>query len=325
LDSKGIFTAGFDAIQVKLDEKFYTSVSTFSEDVSSVFSSVIKFAKLTNIGDAEQELSGVAHSSLTSEQKQIKALAKRIIKAIQPYFADALRKESDLAGKRYESELPDLEALLDQRLRRQTDATSELQPVRVSTEPERGHKAESIPHYEGTIAHGDAGEPYTKENGTMHLAPTPEENAADHHLNVRDELADEAAIAAQFSQDAMHSAPPDVMDIDQPETHGRSSGAPTAPLTPPRSEKDLLAPLANGGIPWYMEAFDPVGTTVHDEKWTGRDVLRDMSEELSDMDEDALNGLADADDMQLSNEVAPEMDITQQKVVRKLKKRSRYR
>jgi NuA3 HAT complex component NTO1 len=66
------------------------------------------------------------------------------------------------------------------------------------------------------------------------------------------------------------------------------------PPTPPRSEKDLLAPLAHGGIMWYLEPFEPRGTTIHDEEWPGRDLLRELSEPLSELDEDALNGLVDA-------------------------------
>jgi NuA3 HAT complex component NTO1 len=53
-----------------------------------------------------------------------------------------------------------------------------------------------------------------------------------------------------------------------------------------------LAPLANGGIAWYLEPFDPVGTTVHAERWGGREALRSMSEELSELDDETLNGLA---------------------------------
>ena len=67
------------------------------------------------------------------------------------------------------------------------------------------------------------------------------------------------------------------------------------PLTPPRSEKDPLAPLAQGGVAWYLEGFNPMGTTIHDEKWQGREVLRELSEELSELDEDAMNGLIDTD------------------------------
>ena len=44
-----------------------------------------------------------------------------------------------------------------------------------------------------------------------------------------------------------------------------------------------------------MEPFDPAGTTVHEERWTGREVARGMSEELSDMDEEEVDGLVDGE------------------------------
>lgn len=325
LDNKGVFSEGFNAIQTKLDEKFYTSVQAFSEDMSAAFSSVINFAKITNVGEAEDQLSGVAHSSLTAEQKETKKLAKRIIKSIHPYFEDASRKESDLAGRpNDEKELPDLEALLDQRLRRRPDPPGAEEKVHATTETEdlhnEGDEAQAEQDADGDIELEDA-----KGNDGVQLAPTPEDNSADHRLETQDE-ADEAAIAAQFGQDALHaSSNGDAMEVDHDEGDGPTSGAGTAPLTPPRSEKDLLAPLAHGGIPWYMEAFDPVGTTVHDEKWTGRDVLRDMSEELSELDDDALNGLADSDEVQPADVAAPGANVSDahQKAARKQKKRSK--
>ena len=56
--------------------------------MAAVFSSVIGFATMTNVGDAENQLNGVTHSSLTPEQKEKKKLAKRIIKAILSTFTE---------------------------------------------------------------------------------------------------------------------------------------------------------------------------------------------------------------------------------------------
>ncbi|KAF2274981.1 uncharacterized protein EI97DRAFT_468260 [Westerdykella ornata] len=324
LDNRGLFSEGFNAIQAKLNEKFYTSVQAFSNDISGVFSSVIDFATVTDMGEAENQLSGVEHSSLTSEQKQIKALAKRIIKAIHPLYKEALRKESDLAGRPYAQDIPDLEALLDQKLGHQTNAPvlNQEQHVRPSTETDLGESAHVAPD-QMDRSNSDV---TAKESHGPNQAPTPEENSADPHLAARDEDADEAAIAAQFNRDALRSAEPDAMEIDLPEASDHGTGAGEAPITPPRSEKDLLAPLANGGIPWYMEAFDPVGTTIHDEKWTGRDVLREMSECLTEMDDDELDGLVGSDDIQPGDGTAPVPEATPaQKVVRKAKKRRLYR
>ena len=85
--------------------------------------------------------------------------------------------------------------------------------------------------------------------------------------------------------------------------HGKNASiskpAPAAaePLSPPTSTSssapapDAADVFANGGIPRYLDQFDPMGTTIYDERYTGREVLRGMSEELSDMDEDTLTEL----------------------------------
>ncbi|KAB8349824.1 hypothetical protein FH972_023837 [Carpinus fangiana] len=88
---------------------------------------------------------------------------------------------------------------------------------------------------------------------------------------------------------ATSSTSGDVEMADVPTVNGGDvAGHSTAPLTPPRSEKNLLATNSVGGVPWYLELFDIAGTTVHDERWTGREVMRDMSEELSEIGEDEL-------------------------------------
>ncbi|OQE39852.1 hypothetical protein PENCOP_c006G03000 [Penicillium coprophilum] len=83
--------------------------------------------------------------------------------------------------------------------------------------------------------------------------------------------------------------------------------------TPVLTEQDQQLPLAMGGIQWYMQPFDPVGTTVHEERWTGRDVMRGMSEELSELDEDELEGLKDlVDDGEPKGETASTPVASQQ-------------
>ncbi|KAL2201407.1 hypothetical protein P885DRAFT_26478 [Corynascus similis CBS 632.67] len=50
--------------------------------------------------------------------------------------------------------------------------------------------------------------------------------------------------------------------------------------------------LTHGGIPWYLAGFELRGTTAVQEQWTpGREAVRSLSEELTDMDEEALRDL----------------------------------
>ncbi|KAJ5105084.1 hypothetical protein NUU61_002431 [Penicillium alfredii] len=71
------------------------------------------------------------------------------------------------------------------------------------------------------------------------------------------------------------------------------SAQPLRHPTPLLKDEDQRLPLAQGGVQWYMQPFDPTGTTVYEERWTGRDVMRGMSEELSELDEDELKDLMD--------------------------------
>jgi NuA3 HAT complex component NTO1 len=281
-----------------------------------VLSEEVGFAPVTTVGgDTELDLEKVAHSSLTPEQKETKKLVKRIMKGLQPHFEEALRREADLAGRPYEK-LPDLETLLNLKLQRRPSALSMEESIRQTTETDQPN----VERHETQILPDGEAEAVSAKADDMQLAPTPDDNAADPHRTAHDEAADEAAIAAQLGQDAMHASIDgprrDPMGMDHTEDNGH-------PLTPPRSEKNLLNPLGNGGIPWYMEPFDIHGTTVHEERYTGREVLRDMSEELSELDDDILDGLADSDPVRPPD--APGSTIAEAKkaVARKKQKRSR--
>jgi NuA3 HAT complex component NTO1 len=72
-----------------------------------------------------------------------------------------------------------------------------------------------------------------------------------------------------------------------------------------------------------MQAFDPIGTTIHEERWTGRDVMRGMSEELSELDEDELKDLVD-DELDPGSNNAPANAGQSQKDVRRTR-RGRFR
>jgi NuA3 HAT complex component NTO1 len=69
----------------------------------------------------------------------------------------------------------------------------------------------------------------------------------------------------------------------------------TEPPTPPQSNGSLgkgpAALLMEGGVPWYLKSFEPLGTTIVEPQWRGLEAIRSLSEELTDMDDDELKGL----------------------------------
>lgn len=281
-----------------------------------MLSAQLTFAPVTTVVDAEDQMSKIAHNSLTPEQKETKKLVKRITRTLQPLFEDALRNEADLAGRPYEK-LPDLETLLSQNLQRRPSVGSITDSVRQTTEMDQSTVEEAMED----AVDGEVAAALSKKANKVQLAPTPDDNLADAH-HAHDEAADEAAIAAQLGQDTMHAS--SVAMRGGAEASTSENNERTEPLTPPRSEKNLLGPLGNGGIPWYLEKFDIRGTTVYDERYTGREVLRDMSEELSELDDDELDGLADTNPIRPLDASNSSVADIQKAVVRK-KKRSRYR
>lgn len=287
MDSKGVFTDGLNDLHIRLNERFYTSVQAFIEDMAAVLSAGIGFVPIVTGGEVDQESNRAAQSTMTLEQKETKKLVKRIMKILQPLFEEALHKEADLAGRPYEK-LPDLEALFNQQLQRRSSNISFTEgDIRQTTETDQASSEQDPGH----LTNGK-GEAIGAKSDEMQLAPTPDDNPADAHHSMHDEATDEAAIAAQLGRDAMHASAEgpqtEAMEVDQRGLNGQT-------LTPPRSEKNSQNPLAHGGIPWYLETFDIHGTTVYEERYTGREVLRDMSEELSELDDDVLDGLADSD------------------------------
>lgn len=280
----------------------------------AVVLSEVGFAPVSSIGgDAELDLNRVAHSTLTADQKETKKLVKRILKGVQPFLEEAQRREADLAGRPYEN-LPDLETLLNQKLERRASALS-AESIRQTTET-----GQSLTEGNNVrLTNGDT-EMGANKADDIQLAPTPDDNAADPHRTAHDEAADEAAIAAQLGQDTLQASNEqsrtDTMDVDDTQVN-------VQPLTPPRSEKNLLNLLGNGGIPWYFEYFDITGTTIHKERYTGRDVLRDMSEELSELDDDILDGLADSDPVRPADVSDSNVAEVKKVVARKKQKRAR--
>lgn len=77
-----------------------------------------------------------------------------------------------------------------------------------------------------------------------------------------------------------------------------------------------------------MESFNPDGTTIEEERWTGRDLVRSMSEELSDMDEDKVEELSElvgADDVEATKSAQKSKDAAIIKKRKAATKRRRTR
>jgi NuA3 HAT complex component NTO1 len=276
-------------VRRRLEERFYTSVSTFSADLANVFASEIGVQPAEDTAELQLQISGRA-PELSLEQREKRKLAKRIIKSIQPALEDAIRRESELNGKPFEKELKELDLILE----------SSMLSRRVSLTD--GSTEQDSSHHDNFV---DVDTPVTKAEPNDEARDVDmDEQAPDVDMvdfNSKDDRVNQDNAAKGNARNPSHLPPPAVNGIAEKGHESVSLYLPVqfaslerGQLTPPLSfQGDPQLPLAQGGIQWYMQPFDPSGTIIHEERWTGRDVMRSMSEELSELDEDELKDLVD--------------------------------
>ncbi|KAF2209661.1 hypothetical protein CERZMDRAFT_46510 [Cercospora zeae-maydis SCOH1-5] len=303
------FRTGFELLAQRLRDRYYTSVSDFSRDLSKIFAEA-----LAAVGSSEEpteadieaihnQLNEVkpgsaAHMALTQEQKDLKRLAKRIVKAVKEPLEAAMKKEAELRGLELEEQLRKLDSMgiFASATSKSGDADGEDEFQTPHTHRRTGSDISVV---------AGAEEPDNID------ADMPDAEAVDTEIDPK--LAKESMIPfANDSHTPASKAGSHTSSNVNLSNKTRSDKLTTEPLSPPisrSSSRPSGAPasandefshtngenhdvFAQGGVPWYLEPFDPVGTTIHEERYTGREVLRAMSEELSDMDEDTLGELA---------------------------------
>ena len=267
------------------------------------------------------QISGRA-PELSLEQREKRKLAKRIIKAIQPALEDAIRKESELNRQPFEQELKDLDVMLGdsvlsgrgseidsgERADDETDdkpgpfgdETDKMDVIPDSSTSKEvksdapDNTAESAAFEEDTVLTAQQPEHRETEESAMDLDNAGEVPATTDAASTPTQPADETQ-APETSEEAGEQEAAGI-----PAAPEQTNDAPKVPLSPPPLHGDQHHFLSQGGIQWYMQPFDPVGTTIHEERWTGREVMRGLSEELSELDEEELNDLVDDDELEES-------------------------
>lgn len=304
----------------------YTSVSAFSVEFGGIFSDAIGLPIAVDTAEVQAHISNeVSSKDTTPEYKETKKLAKRIIKAVQSSLEDAMRKEGELCRTPFEKELRGLEVLENSFLSRRDslanslgDEISDFQPenhkprnrgsnlgessqpngLNVITDQNPGGSKFENP--DEIISQVLAGGIYSfkQEPSRLGLGPTAEmgtygrptnDTAAAYHAP--SERSTNTYLKNSNSNEGRGYRKSIISSSIRQE--GKTSHQVEPPSPPLSSEGD--SQMFNGGIPWYMTVFDPVGTTIQEERWTGRELVRGMSEELTDMDEDELSGLVDTE------------------------------
>jgi NuA3 HAT complex component NTO1 len=283
----------------KLDARSYVSVVSFVVEMANMFRDTVGL-------DASD-----ATSKLTADQKDMRLRAKRIIGKIKPLLQDAARNEAELERKGdLQEDSQTVATIFDDCFRTQVASAHPSGGDQDEPENDADEKTESIRQLTNGHSREDSGKKGDVKRAAedMEMADAPdtkkrrsprtEESTATNAATARHNVTDTAIIRLEVGPgQTIPISNIDGRDGSAPALSNSGSTNPSTthadPLTPPRSEKDIPATLARGGVAWYLSEFEPHGTTIHDEQWKGREIIRGMSEELSELDDDALNGLVD--------------------------------
>ena len=316
---KQLFREGLLRLQDRVDERVYTTVLAFAHDLCEVINVGINSEPEPQLHRSPKFETVVAPPVRAdfSDIRDRKKLGKRILKSVQPQLEAGLRLETEVTGKSFDSLKQDLESMVDASLvlRQNTvfataDAEQSQDVIMVDSSNDMAVEAdpvvdtivESAPEQTDTVM-DDAGGSEAAGDGNIEVKTSSLENDASADAPVADASAvGPGSEEMATSENGMVQTNGIKAAADTPlSTNGyvvastSSQPAQPAPPTPPQSNgsfgRDQANVLVDGGIPWYLKGFEPEGTSALQEQWLGREAIRGLSEELTEMDEDELNGL----------------------------------
>lgn len=303
---KNVFKDGLFQLEAKFEKRFYTTTLAFAHDLCEVIHVGIN-AETRPVASDQPRFEPIDVSPTKnnpySEARDRKRLGKRILKSVQPQLEIALRAEADITSKPFDSLQKELEGMIDASLEIRKPFGSQPQPeapaqssqdVIMVDAAEDGHITVAAAGQDRT---GDATDSADQMDIDEQSIEVREGESAQANGGVDQDTTaagEDAAGANDKDLPSLVKSAPTPPDTNGYVPVSQHSQQPT-PLTPPQSNGSLGRgadnTLTEGGVPWYLKNFEPDGTTAIEEQWAGRDAVRSLSEELTDMDEEELNDL----------------------------------
>ncbi|KAH7170325.1 hypothetical protein EDB81DRAFT_676825 [Dactylonectria macrodidyma] len=299
---KNVFNDGLEMLQDRVETRFYVTGLTFAADLCDI----IKTGIITPPPEPHFEVIDASlNKNPFSDIRERRKLGKRILKAVQPYLETALRVESEISQKPLDSLQKELETMLDDSVEigRPTIVPSHEQLTEEADDTIMVDASQALQiTVKGSLSEEDGeaqalqitvkGTPSEEDGDAMDTAEDGDEEGGNIEVNtsglgiIDEEDSKEALLNGVKSSDT----PPDTDGYVS-----RPRPAQSGPPTPPQSNGSLgldpVDPLTDGGVLWYLKGHEPRGTSVLGEHWAGRDAVRMLSEDLTDMDDEELKGL----------------------------------
>lgn len=295
-----------------MEERHYVTVLAFAQDVGEVISAGIinqpTRSKSSGASEIRFEVTEASPPKTNfTDIRERRKLGKRILKAVQPLLEAALRVEAEISHKLYENLQKELENIIDASIStsrnimapgtaKQEDGQDTIMvdapdPSEITVrgglppaaaEQDMDAEGEDAMDTAGNDADEDSGNIRVNTSGLGVVNVKSEEATSSPRKTKRGKSASlQTSETPPGSEEFVNLAPP---------------SAQTGPPTPPQSNgsfgKEPADPLTDGGVLWYLKSLQPRGTSVLGDDWAaGRDAVRMLSEELTDLDDEELKGL----------------------------------
>lgn len=296
---KELFSEGLEKLQERIDIRFYVTALSFAADLCEVISKGIITAPSGGDEQTEPHFDSMEAPTKNTfaDIRERRKLGKRILKAVQPYLETALRVEAEVSQKAFEGLLGELEVMMDkcvdagrQAPSIQSEAVEEPEAMEVEDGDDTDDAGDTIMVDADELQITVKGPEDDDDGDAMDTADESEELG---NIEVKTGL---GIIVEEEGKDGLRNM---IKSSDTPpDTDGYVSKprpAQSGPPTPPQSNGSLglepADPLAEGGVIWYLKGYEPQGTSVLGEHWAGREAVRMLSEDLTDMDDEELKGL----------------------------------
>ncbi|KAF4988937.1 hypothetical protein FDECE_14867 [Fusarium decemcellulare] len=286
---KDLFIDGLSKLQSRVETRFYVTALSFAVDLCEVISTGIATSP-SNGSSMDEPVDASPIKNTFADIRERRKLGKRILKAVQPSLEIALRVESEISQKPFESLQAELESMVD----RSVEAS---RPLITTSQEKTSEEANDTIMVDAELQITVKADP-AEGGDAMDTTPDGEQEGGNIEVstNIDVDTSDLNMVDEAEKQDALPNA---VKSSDTPpDTDGYVSKprpAQSGPPTPPQSNGSLglepADPLTDGGVLWYLKGYEPRGTSVLGEHWAGRDAVRMLSEDLTDLDDEELKGL----------------------------------
>ncbi|KAJ8130772.1 hypothetical protein O1611_g2858 [Lasiodiplodia mahajangana] len=313
---KNLFYDGLLPLSSRIDQRYYTTTLTLAHDLCDVIHTGINTEPDTSPEAPQNTAIGLAVSTKAdfSDYRDRKKLGKRILKAVQPQLETALRLEAEANHRPFEVLKHELETMMEASLEYRPkpvavegDGEAEQSQDVIMVDSSATVIAVSGLNLDGITARDESGD-VTMVDVDNQATSTDSNIEVDTSAMETEMLVESAQVTTDVipvsNSEAMEIKPEasgtsDVQSVNTPPATNGYVSAPTtsqpAPPTPPQSNGSLgrqpIDALTDGGVLWYLQEFEPQGTSAAQEQWNGRNQERSLSEELTEIDDDELKGL----------------------------------